>query len=58
MATLPEQLRLSLTWDQDTQMADHVAIAQATGPDIYVAAPAPEVLDRPPSEDSKNHGVA
>ena len=39
MATLPEQLRLSLTWDQGTEMANHVAIAAATDLDIYFADP-------------------
>ena len=39
MATLPEQLRLSLTWDQGKEMANHVRIAKATGLDIYFADP-------------------
>lgn len=39
MATLPDQLRLSLTWDQGKEMANHVAIAQATGLDIYFCDP-------------------
>ena len=39
MATMPEQLRLSLTWDQGSEMARHAAIAEATGLDIYFCDP-------------------
>jgi transposase, IS30 family len=39
MATLPEQLRRSLTWDQGAEMANHVQIAEATGLDIYFCDP-------------------
>jgi IS30 family transposase len=39
MATLPEQLRRSLTWDQGSEMANHVAIAEATAMDIYFCDP-------------------
>ena len=39
MATLPEQLRGSLTWDQGGEMANHVQIAEATGLDIYFCGP-------------------
>ena len=39
MATLPDQLRLSLTWDQGREMTNHVQIAQATGLDIYFCDP-------------------
>jgi IS30 family transposase len=39
MATLPEQLRRSLTWDQGKEMANHIAIAKATDLDIYFADP-------------------
>lgn len=39
MATLEEQLRLSLTWDQGHEMSNHVAIAEATGLDIYFCDP-------------------
>jgi IS30 family transposase len=39
MATLPEHLRLSLTWDQGREMLNHVKIAQATGLDIYFCDP-------------------
>jgi IS30 family transposase len=39
MATLEEQLRLSLTWDQGQEMSNHVAIAEATGLDIYFCDP-------------------
>ena len=36
---LPEQLRRSLTWDQGSEMAEHLRIAQATGLDIYFCDP-------------------
>jgi IS30 family transposase len=39
MATLPDQLTLSLTWDQGREMASHVQIAEATGLDIYFCDP-------------------
>lgn len=39
MATLPEQLRRTLTWDQGSEMANHVAIAEATGLSIYFCDP-------------------
>ena len=39
IATLPEQLRLSLTWDQGNEMTNHVAVAEATGLDIYFCDP-------------------
>jgi IS30 family transposase len=39
MAALPEQLRLSLTWDQGVEMANHVQIAEATGLQIYFCDP-------------------
>jgi IS30 family transposase len=39
MATLPEQLRRSLTWDQGIEMANHVQIAEATGLSIYFCDP-------------------
>ena len=39
IATLPEQLRLSLTWDQGSEMANHVQIAEATGLEIYFCDP-------------------
>lgn len=37
--TLPEQLRLSLTWDQGGEMHRHKAISEATGMDIYFCPP-------------------
>jgi IS30 family transposase len=39
MATLPEQLRRSLTWDQGHEMANQVKIAEATGLQIYFCDP-------------------
>lgn len=39
MATLPEQLRRSLTWDQGSEMANHHQIAEATGLSIYFCDP-------------------
>ena len=39
MATLPEQLKLSLTWDQGVEMTNHVQIAEATGLSIYFCDP-------------------
>lgn len=39
MATLPEQLKLSLTWDQGIEMANHTTIAEATGLDVYFCDP-------------------
>jgi len=39
MATLPEQLKLSLTWDQGSEMSGHASIAEATGLEIYFCDP-------------------
>jgi transposase, IS30 family len=39
IATLPEQLKLSLTWDQGSEMANHAQIAEATGLEIYFCDP-------------------
>jgi transposase, IS30 family len=39
VATLPEQLRRSLTWDQGSEMANHAQIAEATGLSIYFCDP-------------------
>jgi transposase, IS30 family len=36
---LPDQLRRSLTWDQGSEMANHLAIAAATALDIYFCDP-------------------
>ena len=40
IATLPDALRRSLTWDQGAEMANHLQIAAATGLDIYFCDPA------------------
>ena len=39
IATLPEQLRRSLTWDQGIEMRRHAQITAATGMDIYFCDP-------------------
>lgn len=39
MAQLPTMLRRTLTWDQGKEMANHVAIAEATELDIYFCDP-------------------
>jgi IS30 family transposase len=39
MAELPEILRRTLTWDQGSEMANHVQIAAATDLDIYFCDP-------------------
>ena len=39
MSRLPEQLKKTLTWDQGKEMANHVAIAEATNLDIYFCDP-------------------
>ena len=39
ITTLPDQLRLSLTWDRGREMTNHTAIAQATGMEIYFCDP-------------------
>jgi IS30 family transposase len=39
MARLPQTLRRTLTWDQGTEMTNHVQIAAATGLDIYFCDP-------------------
>jgi IS30 family transposase len=36
---LPDHLRLSLTWDQGTEMADHVRFKVATGVEVYFCDP-------------------
>jgi IS30 family transposase len=36
---LPEQLRLSLTWDQGSEMADHLRFKVATGVEVYFCDP-------------------
>ena len=37
--TLPEQLRASLTWDQGSEMAQHVQLRIDTGVDVYFCDP-------------------
>ncbi len=39
IATLPEQLRRSLTWDQGAEMAQHAQLRFATGLEIYFCDP-------------------
>jgi IS30 family transposase len=39
ITTLPEQLRLSLTWDQGSEMAEHAKLRVATGLAIYFCDP-------------------
>jgi IS30 family transposase len=39
IATLPEALRRTLTWDQGAEMANHLQITEATGMDIYFCDP-------------------
>jgi len=39
IATLPEQLRRSLTWDQGKEMAEHARFSVATGVPIYFCDP-------------------
>lgn len=39
MATLPEQLRRTLTWDQGKEMADHVRFTVETGIPVYFCDP-------------------
>jgi transposase, IS30 family len=39
MAQLPAVLRKTLTWDQGSEMANHIAIAEATELDIYFCDP-------------------
>jgi IS30 family transposase len=39
IATLPEQLRQSLTWDQGKEMAEHARFSVATGVPVYFCDP-------------------
>src|SRR5256885_15026379 len=39
IATLPEQLRRSITWDQGKEMAEHARFSVATGVPVYFCDP-------------------
>ena len=39
IVTLPAQLRRSLTWDQGSEMAEHVRFTVDTGVDVYFCDP-------------------
>jgi IS30 family transposase len=39
MAQLPAVLRRTLTWDQGSEMTNHIAVAEATQLDIYFCDP-------------------
>ena len=39
IATLPDQLRLSLTWDQGKEMSEHVRFTVQTGVQVYFCDP-------------------
>ena len=39
MSSLPEQLRLSLTWDQGSEMSQHVQLSIDTGLEVYFCDP-------------------
>lgn len=39
IATLPDHVRKSLTWDQDAKMAQHLQLRVETGLAIYLAIP-------------------
>ena len=39
IATLPAQLRRSLTWDQGKEMAEHARFSVATGVPVYFCDP-------------------
>jgi IS30 family transposase len=39
LRSIPEQIRRSLTWDQGSEMAEHPAIRQATGMDVFFCDP-------------------
>jgi hypothetical protein len=39
IASLPEQLRRSLTWDQGKEMAEHTRFSVATGVPVYLGDP-------------------
>ena len=39
MASLPDQFRKSLTWDQGTEMSQHAKLSMDTGSEVYFCDP-------------------